>query len=253
MKERSRSDKHRSKRKTLWIVSIFSVILIIVGGYEWINHDEKQTNASPPKQETAAEKKVAPKEKVVESPAKEEPASDPEPVTTDEPETEVKQEIEAVTPEQTDVEKYPEAIASVVQIGENMNAIYVAADELQQRFTPYEKKNGLGHAEYVSRDELKDLFTYDTNLSIEITSSAHFEAPDYTHEGFRQTREAHLIIIKELNELDALLEVYPGKFRQDPEGTLTLAKGHFERIKAAAQTNLPGFTEFFKTSPTEGS
>lgn len=253
MNERSRSDKRRSKRKLLWIVSIFAVLLILVGGYEWINRDEKQTNASPPKQEVVAEKKVASKEKAVEPPVQEEPAADPEPVVTDEPEAEAVQETEATTPEQTDVEKYPEAIASVVQIGENMNAIYVAADELQQRFTPYQKKDGIGRAEYVSRDELKDLFTYDTNLSIEITSSTHFEAPDYTQEGFRQSREAHLIISKELNELDALLEVYPGKFRQDPEGTLAQAKGHLERIKSAAQTDLPGFTEFFKTSAVAGS
>lgn len=247
MNERRRLDKRRSKRKLLWIVSIFAVLLILVGGYEWINRDEKQTNASPPKQEVVAEKRVASKEKAVEPPVKEEP------IVTDEPEAEAVQETEGATPEQTDVEKYPEAIASVVQIGENMNAIYVAADDLQQRFTPYEKKDGIGRAEYVSRDELKDLFIYDTNLSIEITSSTHFEAPDYTQEGFRQTREAHLIIIKELNELDALLEVYPGKFRQDPEGTLAQAKGHLERIKSAAQTDLTGFTEFFKTSTVAGS
>jgi len=88
MNERSRSDKRRSKRKTLWFVTIFAVLLILVGGYEWTNRDEKQTNASPPKQETAAEKKVAPKEKVAKEPnpttddtKPKTVAEDPEPTT----------------------------------------------------------------------------------------------------------------------------------------------------------------------------
>ncbi|WP_026830797.1 hypothetical protein [Exiguobacterium antarcticum] len=245
MEGRSRVSRKQPKRRIMWIVSIFAILMLSVGGYVWANREEPQVKVSPPKQETVTEKKVATKEETV---------ADPEPVVNDEPDAEViAEEPEAIEPELSDVEKYPEAIESVVRIGENMNAIYAAADELQQRFTPYETEDGIGRAEYVSRDELKDLFEYDANLSTEITSSVHFEAPDYTQEGFRQTREAHLIIIKELNELDALLEVYPGKFRQDPEGTLALAKGHFERIKAATQTDLPGFTEFFKTSPTEGS
>lgn len=249
MNERSRSDKRRSKRKTLWFVTIFAVLLIIVGGYEWINRDEKQTNASPPKQETAAEKKVAPKEKAVEPSAKEEPATNPEPDATDEEEAEpVTEEPEPVTPELTDVEKYPEAVESAYIIGENMNAIYVAADELQGRFTPYVKDGDFRTFEFAGKDELKDLFLYDTNLSIQVTSSAHFEAPDYTQDDFRKTREAHLIIIKELEQLETLLEVYRGKFRQDPEGTLAQAKGHFERIKTAAQTDLPGFEKFIESA-----
>ncbi|WP_214854912.1 hypothetical protein [Exiguobacterium sp. s130] len=248
MEERERSDRRRSKRRLVGIVSVFAILLLVVGAYQWFNQ-EGPVVASKPKQETAQKKAIEQKKVVEEKPEAKE-TEDPVQEETAEP---IVEEAEPAEPEMTDVEKYPEAIESVVRIGENMNAIYVAADELEQRFTPYVKDGDIARFEFAGRDELKDLFVYDTNLSIEITSSTHFDAPDYTQEGFRQTREAHLIIAKELEQLDALLEVYRGQFRQDPEGTLAQAKGHFERIKAAAQMELPGFEQFFKTAKTEGS
>ncbi|WP_290756982.1 MULTISPECIES: hypothetical protein [unclassified Exiguobacterium] len=252
MEERRRSDRRRSKRRLIWIVSVFAILLVVAGAYQWFNREEPIA-ASQPKQE-AVQKKVAAKEKVAEKKSEVETETvEPEKKEVSTPEEPVVEEPTPAEPEMTDVEKYPEAIESVVRIGENMNAIYVAADELEQRFTPYVEKDGLRQFEFVPREELKDLFVYDSNLSIEITSSTHFDAPDYTQEGFRQTREAHLIIVKELEQLDALLEDYRGKFRQDPEGTLAQVKGHFERIKAATQMDLPGFEQFFKTAKTEGS
>ena len=155
--------------------------------------------------------------------------------------------------EQTDAERYPEAITSVFKISEAMNAIYVTADELQQRFTPYEKEDGFGQFEYISVDDLDDLYKFDSTVANEITVSIHFEAPDYTTDGFTQAMDSHRIIIKELDQLSALLEVYSSEFRQDPQGTLTQAKGHLERIKAAAQIERPGFEKFFKTAGPEAN
>jgi len=155
--------------------------------------------------------------------------------------------------EQTDAERYPEAITSVFKISEAMNAIYVTADELQQRFTPYEKEDGFGQFEYISVDDLDDLYKFDATVANEITVSIHFEAPDYTTDGFTQAMDSHRIIIKELDQLSALLEVYSSEFRQDPQGTLTQAKGHLERIKAAAQIERPGFEKFFKTAGPEAN
>lgn len=252
MEERKRSDRRRSKRSLMGVVSIFAILLLVVGAYQWFNR-EKPVATSQPKQE-AVQKKIAAKEKVAEKKLEVETETvEPETEEVLTPEEPAVEEPTPAEPEMTDVEKYPEAIESVYIIGENMNAIYVAADELQKRFTPYVKDGDFSTFEYVPREDLKDLYVYDSNLSIEITSSTHFDAPDYTQEGFRQTREAHLIIVKELEQLDVLLEDYRGKFRQDPEGTLAQVKGHFERIKAAAQTNLPGFEQFFKTAKTEGS
>lgn len=155
--------------------------------------------------------------------------------------------------EQTDAERYPEAITSVFKISEAMNAIYVTADELQQRFTPYEKEDGFGQFEYISVDDLDDLYKFDATVANEITVSIHFEAPDYTTDGFTQAMDSHRIIIKELDQLSALLEVYSSEFRQDPQGTLAQAKGHLERIKAAAQIERPGFEKFFKTAGPEAN
>ncbi|MDW2885993.1 hypothetical protein [Exiguobacterium artemiae] len=56
-----------------------------------------------------------------------------------------------------------------------------------------------------------------------------------------------------MDQLSALLEVYSSEFRQDPQGTLTQAKGHLERIKAAAQIERPGFEKFFKTAGPEAN
>lgn len=155
--------------------------------------------------------------------------------------------------EQTDAERYPEAITSVFKISEAMNAIYVTADELQQRFTPYKKEDGFGQFEYISVNDLNDLYKFDATVSNEITVSTHFEAPDYTTGGFTQTMDSHRIIKKELDQLSVLLEVYSSEFRQDPEGTLAKAKGHFERIKAAAQTERPGFERFFESAGPEAN
>ncbi|MDW2887111.1 hypothetical protein [Exiguobacterium artemiae] len=94
--------------------------------------------------------------------------------------------------EQTDAERYPEAITSVFKISEAMNAIYVTADELQQRFTPYEKEDGFGQFEYISVDDLDDLYKFDATVANEITVSIHFEAPDYTTDGFTQAMDSHL-------------------------------------------------------------
>lgn len=155
--------------------------------------------------------------------------------------------------EQTDAERYPEAITSVFKISEAMNAIYVTADELQQRFTPYDKEDGFGQFEYISVDDLDDLYKFDATVANEITVSIHFEAPDYTTDGFTQAMDSHRIIIKELDQLSALLEVYSSEFRQDPEGTLAQAKDNLERIKAAAQIERPGFEKFFKTAGPEAN
>ena len=155
--------------------------------------------------------------------------------------------------EQTDAERYPEAITSVFKISEAMNAIYITADELQQRFTPYEKEDGFGQFEYISVDDLDDLYKFDSTVANEITVSIHFEAPDYTTDEFTQAMDSHRIIRKELDQLSALLEVYSSEFRQDPEGILAQAKGHLERIKAAAQIERPGFEKFFKTAGPEAN
>lgn len=231
----------------MWIVSIFAILLLVMGAYQWFNREEPIATIKA-KQE-AIQKKVVAKEKVVEKKTKVETETvEPKAEDVSTPEEPTVEEPTPTEPEMTDVEKYPEAIESVYIIGENMNAIYVAADELQGRFTPYVKDGDFSRFEFVSKDELKDLFVYDTNLSIQITSSAHFDAPDYTQDDFRKTRDAHLIIIKELEQLEALLEMYPGKFRQDSEGTLAQAKEHFEKIKIAAQTDLPEFEKFFESA-----
>ncbi|KOP29519.1 hypothetical protein ADM98_11675 [Exiguobacterium sp. BMC-KP] len=157
------------------------------------------------------------------------------------------------SPEQTDAERYPEAITSVFKISEAMNAIYTTADELQQRFTPYKKEDGFSQFEYISVEDLDDLYRFDATVSNEITASIHFKAPVYTTDGFTQAMDSHRIIIKELDQLSTLLEVYPSKFRQDPGGTLTKAKSHLERIKTAAQIERPGFAKFFKTAGSEAN
>ncbi len=160
---------------------------------------------------------------------------------------------ESAIADQTDAEKYPEAITSVFKISEAMNAIYVEADELQKKFTPYKKKDGFSQFEYISVDDLKDLYKFDATIANEITASTHFEAPDYTTNGFTQAMESHRIIIKELDQLSLLLEDYPEDFQKDPDGTLMKAKSHFERIKDTAQTELLGFEKFFETAGPEAN
>lgn len=160
---------------------------------------------------------------------------------------------ESAIADQTDAEKYPEAITSVFKISEAMNAIYVEADELQKKFTPYKKKDGFSQFEYISVDDLKDLYKFDATIANEITASTHFEAPDYTTNGFTQAMESHRIIIKELDQLSLLLEDYPEDFQKDPDGTLMKAKSHFERIKDTAQTKLLGFEKFFETAGPEAN
>ncbi|WP_214764992.1 hypothetical protein [Exiguobacterium sp. s145] len=155
--------------------------------------------------------------------------------------------------EQTDAERYPEAITSVFKISEAMNAIYVTADELQKRFTPYEKEDGFGHFEYISVNDLNDLYKFDSTISNEITSSIHFKAPSYTVDGFTQAMDSHRIIIKELDQLAVFLDSYSEEFQQDPGGTLKQAKGHLERIKIAAQTELPGFEQFLESAGPEAN
>ena len=160
---------------------------------------------------------------------------------------------ESAKADQTDAEKYPEAITSVFKISEAMNAIYVEADELQQTFTPYKKEDGFSQFEYISVDDLNDIYKFDATIANEITASTHFEAPDYTTDGFTRAMDSHRIIIKELNQLSLLLEDYSEDFQKDPDGTITKAKDHFNRIKAAAQTELPGFEQFFETAGPEAN
>lgn len=239
MSYRSRLDKKTSSPKLKWTI-ILGIAFISLGIYllfEFEDNNKKQNDQAEiiDKQEV----KIPKPEQDNDGKIKDE-TKDNTSVEIGEP---AKKKNADTSEENANAKHYSEAATSIYNIIEYMNTIYVEADELRNKFTPYDENNSFS---YIGKTDLENLYYYSKEISNEVTASSHFKQPSYTVPGFRQTVESNRIIVRELDQLKVLIEQYPRKFQEDPESTLDQAQGHLERIKIASQSKLPGFEKLFK-------